>query len=156
MTKKEKIEALLEKHKDVPNIKDIVDEARRIEIEDFEVNHKPIWDLDNFKEYKRHMIMLRPDMALLLHIFKRDMEQNIEDAWLDDNESYMINNYECIKDSAHQLMLQLEGHYCQMFLEELKKEVDAALEHENRVIEEVKEKYNIKDANENNDKQKMP
>ena len=141
MTKKEKIETLLEKHKDVPGIKDIVDEARRIEIEDFEVNHRPIWDLDNFKEYKRHMIMLRPDIGLLLHIFKRDIEQNLEDAWL-----------ECIKDSAHQLMLQLEGHYCQMFLEELKKEVDAALKHENKVIEEVKEKYNIKDTNENIDK----
>ena len=84
-------------------------------------------------------------MAMLIHIFKRDLEQNLEDIYLEDNDSYMQNNYECITESAHQLMLQLEGHYCQQFLEALKKEVDAALEHENKTIEEVKEKIrNVK------------
>lgn len=147
MNKREKIEQLKAKYSNVPEIDDIITEARKIEIEDFDRNHKPIWDLEDYKDYRRHMIMLRPDICMLIHLFKRDLDQNLEDAWLDDNDAYAVSNYDCITDSAHQLMLQLEGHYCQAFIKALKKEVDAILEKENETIIKAEEKYKIAHEN---------
>lgn len=141
MNKKEKISKLIEKYKDVPNIEEIINEARKIEIEEFDKNHKPLYDLDDYKEYNRHLILMRPDTALLMHIFRRDLEHNFEDAWLDDNDSYAEKNYEVITESAHQFMLQLEGHYCIAFLEALKEEIDNVLKHNYAEIEKIKTKH---------------
>lgn len=138
------IQKILEKYKDVPNIKDIVLDVVKLKEKEFSKNHKPIWDLKDFKDYKRHMIQLRSDIIMLIHLFYRDLDNNFETIYMDDNDKFYEADIDTIKDSAHQLMLQLEGHYCSAFVEALKEECEQILKHE-------KEKqYEIKFENSNN------
>lgn len=130
MTDRQKLEEICKKYGNDDNLRKAVTEAFEYkEKEDFEM-HKPLYMAKDFKNYKRHLVQLREDTVLLLHIFKRDLDQDFESAWLDDNDEYYIQNYEVIKDSAKQLLRQLEGHYCTAFIEALRDECNEIIEHD--------------------------
>ena len=138
-----KIEKIIEKYKDIPNIREIVGDVVKAKEAEFSKNNKPIWDLKDFKDYKRHMIQLRPDVVMLIHLFHRDLDHSFETIYMDDNDSFYGTDFETIQDAAHQLMLQLEGHYCTAFVEALKNECEQILEHE----KEKQKQYAIKFEN---------
>ena len=112
-------------------VRDAVTDAISSKNKDSQKVHKPICDIDDFKEYHWHLIQLRPDVVMLIHLFNRDNDDSWESAWLMDNDKYSIEDYECIKESAHQLILQLEGNWCDLFIEALRDECSQILENSN-------------------------
>ena len=96
-------------------------------------------NISDFSDYDRKMILLRNDVALIMHLFYRKGRDNLESAFLEDNEKYLDASYNVYKDAAHQFMLQLEGNTCIEFLEELKKEIERKLE-ESYKLKETYEK----------------
>lgn len=124
-----KLKEICEKYGNSKEVQEAVREAFIYKELEFEKYHKPVYEVENFNEYKRHLIQLRPDTVVLLNMFYRDPEQNLETAWLDDNENYYAADAECIKDAAHQLLLQLEGHWCDAFIEALRDECNEILKH---------------------------
>lgn len=118
-------------------VTDAITKAFQLKNEEFLKTHKPIYEIEDFKTYHRHMIQLRPNILMLIHLFKRDSDDEFESIWLDDNEQYYIEDYECIKESARQLLLQLEGCYCDMFIESLRDECNKILEDSNKRKEEL-------------------
>ena len=127
MSEKKKYDEICEKYGKSENVMNAVKEAFEYKEKEFAKYHKPVYEAENYDTYKRHLIQLRPDVAILLHIFQRDTDDNFESIWLDDNEEYYAADHECIKDSAHQLLLQLEGHWCDAFIEALRDECDEIL-----------------------------
>lgn len=98
-----------------------------------------------FKKYKRKFIQLNRNIVLLLHIFEKDVDQSWEDIDLEDNEEVWKMDYNLYKESAKQLIDQLEGHWCVAFLEALRDECIERIELDRKRVELVKEK--MKDAN---------
>lgn len=143
---KEKITELLDEYSDVQQAEEIVSATVEAMESEWRRQHKPVYDLDDFSEYKRHLIQLRPDTAILLHIFTRDIDQNLETAWLDDNDEYYEADFECIKDSAHQLLLQLEGHWCDAFIEALRDECNDILKHSEERKRQIDENIRSKQS----------
>lgn len=113
-------------------VKDAITKAYQLKNKEFVKTHKQISEIEDFKTYHRHMIQLRPDILMLIHLFKRSSDDEFESIWLDDNEQYYIEDYECLKESARQLLLQLEGNYCDVFIEALRDECDKILEDSNK------------------------
>lgn len=111
---------------------EVVKKAFDVKNREFLKTHKPVYEIEDFKVYHRHLIMLRPEIAMLIHLFQRDSDDTWESIWLDDNEKYSEEDYECIRESAKQLMLQLEGHYCDAFIEALREECEKILEDSNK------------------------
>jgi hypothetical protein len=127
---KEFIEELCNKYGE--DVRNAVTDAIISKNEDFQKVHKPICDIEDFKEYHRHLIQLRPDVAMLIHIFHMDDDDTWESIWLRDNNKYSIEDFDCIKESAHQLILQLEGNWCDLFIEALRDECNQILEDSDR------------------------
>lgn len=125
-----KYEEICEKYGNTKEVQDAVREAFTFKEAEFGKYHKPIYEVEDFQEYKRHLIQLRPDVVLLLHIFEKTANGEFESAWLDDNEKHYYEDFKCIKDSAHQLLLQLEGHWCTAFIEALRDECNEIISHE--------------------------
>ena len=98
-----------------------------------------------FKKYKRKFIQLSRNIVLLLHIFEKDVDQSWEDINLEDNEEVWKIDHNLYKESAKQLIDQLEGHWCVAFLEALRDECVERIELDRKRVELVKEK--MKDAN---------
>ena len=117
--------------KDKEFAEEVVKKAFDVKNREFFKTHKPVYEIEDFKKYHRHLIMLRPEIAMLIHLFQRDSDDTWESIWLNDNEKYSEEDYECIRESAKQLMLQLEGHYCDAFIEALREECDKILEDSN-------------------------
>jgi hypothetical protein len=135
---KELIEELCNKYGE--DVRNAVTDAIISKNEDFQKVHKPICDIEDFKEYHRHLIQLRPDVAMLIHIFHMDDDDTWESIWLRDNNKYSIEDFDCIKESAHQLILQLEGNWCDLFIEALRDECNQILEDSNRKKETLLQK----------------
>ena len=76
--------------------------------------------MKDFENYKRKPIILNPHCVLLIHLFKRC--DNLEDLWANDQEEGMMRP-ELYSDAAKQLIDQLEGQYCDLFIEELNKQI---------------------------------
>lgn len=131
---KELIDSLCEKYGE--SVRDAVIDAVSSKNEDFRKLHKPIYEIKDYKKYHRHLIQLRPDVVMLIHLFERDNDDNWESIWLDDNDEYYIKDFDCIKESAKQLLNQLEGHYCTSFIEALRDECNDILKHEKSEINE--------------------
>lgn len=148
MNDREKLEEICAKYNNNEDIRNAVTEAFIYKEQEFDEYHKPVYDVADFKKYKRHLIQLRPDVVLLLHIFKREYKDNFESIWLNDNDKYSIEEINCIKDSAKQLLLQLEGHYCDMFIEALRDECNDILAKSNAEKEKIINEINKdKDGN---------
>ena len=81
-----------------------------------------------FKNYKRKLIQLHRDTAILIHIFEKDTDHSFEDVWLHDLTGVYETDVELLRGSAKQLIDQLEGHWCRAFLEALRDECDARIE----------------------------
>lgn len=81
-----------------------------------------------FKNYKRKLIQLHRDTAILIHIFEKDADHSFEDVWLHDLTGVYETDIELLRGSAKQLIDQLEGHWCRAFLEALRDECDARIE----------------------------
>lgn len=81
-----------------------------------------------FKNYKRKLIQLHKDTAILIHIFEKDTDHSFEDVWLHDLTGVYEADIELLRGSAKQLIDQLEGHWCRAFLEALRDECDARIE----------------------------
>ena len=81
-----------------------------------------------FKNYKRKFIQLDKDVAILIHIFEKDSDHSFEDAWLHDLTGVYETDLELLRDSAKQLIDQLEGNWCRAFLEALRDECDKRIE----------------------------
>lgn len=81
-----------------------------------------------FKNYKRKLIQIHRDMAILIHIFEKDPDHSFEDAWLHDLTGVYETDLELLRGSAKQLIDQLEGHWCRAFLEALRDECDKRIE----------------------------
>lgn len=135
-----KLEEICEKHGNSKEVQEAVREAFIFKENEFDKYHRPVWDVEDFTEYKRHLIQLRSDTAILLHIFQRDVDKNFESIWLDDNEKYYEADFDCLKDSAHQLILQLEGHYCDAFIEALRDECNEILKNSEERKKSITEK----------------
>ena len=133
---KDLIEKLCEKYGD--SVKDAVTEAIYSKNEDFQKVHKPIYEIKDYKKYHRHLIQLRPEIAMMIHLFHRDDDDSWESIWFDDNDNYSIDDFDCIKESAHQLILQLEGHWCDAFIKALRDECDVILEESEKRKNEIK------------------
>ena len=74
--------------------------------------------MSKYKDYKRFPIMISTHDCLVVHVFSRT--DKIEDIFLyADHESKMYSDYEMFEIAAKQLINQLEGNYCDLFLEEL-------------------------------------
>ena len=140
MTDLNKLEEICEKYGNSKEVKDAVREAFIFKENEFDKYHRPVWDVEDFNVYKRHLIQLRPETAILLHIFERDIDKNFETIRLDDNEEYYSADFECIKDAAHQLLLQLEGHYCDAFIEALRNECNEILKNSEEKKAKIREK----------------
>ena len=151
MTDKEKYNSICEKYGNSKEIQMAVSEAFAYKEEEFQKTHKPIYDVEDYTDYRRHLIQLRPDVAMLIHIFSRNADNNFESIWLDDNDKYYEADHECIKDSAHQLILQLEGHWCELFIEALRDECDDILNHYHSELHKLK--ISNKNKTENKDEQ---
>lgn len=133
---KELIEELCTKYGE--DVRKAVTDAVSSKNEDFLKTHKPIYEVENYKKYHRHLIQLRPDVAMMIHLFHRDSDDTWESIWLDDNDEYYIEDYDCIKESAHQLILQLEGHWCDLFIESLRDECNKILEESEKRKEKIR------------------
>lgn len=136
---KQLIEELCDKYGE--DVRAAVTDAISSKNTDFQKVHKPVYELENYKKYHRHLIQLRPEVAMMIHLYNRDSDDTWESIWLDDNDQYYIEDFECIKESAHQLILQLEGHWCDAFIEALRDECDAILkdsEERKRKLEDKK------------------
>lgn len=97
--------------------------------------------LSEYDNYDRKLILLRDDVALLMHLFYRKGRHNLESAFLqDENDKYLEADYNVYKESAKQFMLQLEGNSCISFLEALKAEIEKELERQYKDIEKYKTK----------------
>lgn len=81
-----------------------------------------------FKKYKRKLIQTDRDIAILIHIFEKDSDHSFEDAWLHDLTGVYETDVELLRDSAKQLIDQLEGNWCRAFLEALRDECNARIE----------------------------
>lgn len=84
--------------------------------------------LDEFKKYKRDFILLNRTTAMLIHIFEKDIDRDLEDIILEDHEEYDKNMISTYKDSAKQLFKQFEGNECVAFIRALRDECDNYLE----------------------------
>lgn len=135
---KELIEELCNRYGE--SVREAVTNAIQLKNDEFLKTHKPIYEISDFKTYHRHMIQLRPNVLMLIHLFKRDSDDEFESIWLDENEQHYIEDYECIKESARQLLLQLEGNYCDLFIETLRDECNKILEDSNKRKEEILKK----------------
>ena len=74
---------------------------------------------------------------MLIHLFHRDDDDTWESIWLRDNDKYAIEDYDCLRESAHQLILQLKGHWCDLFIEALRDECSQILEESNKNKESI-------------------
>lgn len=81
-----------------------------------------------FKNYKRKLIQLDRNVAILIHIFEKDSDHSFEDVWLHDLTGVYETDLELFRGSAKQLIDQLEGNWCRAFLEALRDECDARIE----------------------------
>lgn len=81
-----------------------------------------------FKNYKRKLIQLDRNVAILIHIFEKDSDHSFEDFWLHDLTGVYETDLELLRGSAKQLIDQLEGNWCRAFLEALRDECDARIE----------------------------
>lgn len=73
--------------------------------------------MKDFKDYKRFPIIISPHDCLVIHVFERT--DNMEDIWMDDVEGIHDEYYKMYGRAANQLIDQLQGCYCDLFLEEL-------------------------------------
>ena len=69
------------------------------------------------EKYIRKPIILDKNTLMLIHIFTK--YDSIEDFWMTDMEPYIEKNYAQYKESANQLLDQLENHWCILFMQEL-------------------------------------
>lgn len=139
---KKEIDEIIQKYKDIPEIEKIVEEVVKVEENEFYKNHKPICDVTDYKDYRRHLIQLNHDTVMMIHLFKKDIAHEFEQVWLDDNDKCFEVEYDCITDSAHQLLQQLEGYWCEAFIEALKDECDNILKDCKARNEKIVEKIN--------------
>lgn len=121
-------------------VRDAVTKAVQLKNDEFLKTHKSVYDIEKYDKYYRHLIQLRPDVAMLIHLFIRSSDDTWETIWLDDNEKFAEAEYECIRESAKQLMLQLEGHYCDAFVEALRDECNKILDASNKMKEKLTNK----------------
>ena len=90
-------------------------------------------DIENkYKNYDRDFIRINPNEIMLIHMFKRDVDHQLEDAVLDDNQQYYEDITKIRKEAAHQLVLQFEGHSSRSFIKALKEECEKWLEEDNK------------------------
>lgn len=81
-----------------------------------------------FKNYKRKLIQLDRNVAILIHIFEKDSDHSFEDVWLHDLTDVYEADLELFRESAKQLIDQLEGNWSRAFLEALRDECNARIE----------------------------
>lgn len=85
-----------------------------------------------YKNYSRNFIRINPNEIMLIHMFKRDVDHQLEDVVLDDNQQYYEDITRIRKEAAHQLVLQFEGHSSRSFIKALKEECEKWLEEDNK------------------------
>lgn len=74
--------------------------------------------MDKFKDYTRFPIITSSHAILVIHVFKRT--EYLEDViWMNDFEPKWQEDVEMYKRAAEQFINQLEGRYCDLFLQEL-------------------------------------
>lgn len=83
--------------------------------------------MDEFKNYKRFLVQISRNTMLLCHVYEHS--PHIEDFFIDEPLYYVD-----FKESAAQLIKQLEGNGCDAFLIALRNECD-------NILEEHKKKY---------------
>lgn len=93
----------------------------------------PIVNIEKqYKNYSRNFIRINPNEIMLIHMFKRDVDHQLEDAVLDDNQQYYEDITKIRKEAAHQLVLQFEGHSSRSFIKALKEECEEWLEEDSK------------------------
>ncbi len=84
-------------------------------------------DDDYFKKYERKFIQLNRDTVMLIHLFHKESDHSFEDIWLHDLTGVYETDFNILRDSAKQLINQLEGHWCRAFLEALRDECSSRI-----------------------------
>ena len=135
------LEEIKEKYANVPEAQAIIEEVVDAKEKEFYKNHQSVSETKDYTDYSRHLIQLNHDTAMMIHLFKKDPRHAFEEVWLDDNEKCCEAEYNCITDSAHQLILQLEGHWCEAFIEALRNECNQILEDCNKRKEEIQKRF---------------
>lgn len=101
-------------------------------------------DENYFKNYERKFIQLNRDDVMLIHLFSKDIEHSFEDIWLHDLTGVYEKDALLFKESAKQLIDQLEGHWCRAFLEALRDECNKRIEEDLRFVNsKVKQNENL-------------
>lgn len=85
-------------------------------------------DYDYFKNYERKFIQLNRNTVMLIHLFHKESDHSFEDLWLHDLTGVYETDINILRDSAKQLINQLEGHWCRAFIEALRDECDQRIE----------------------------
>lgn len=87
-------------------------------------------DAEFFKNYDRKFIQLSRDKAMLIHLFEKDANHSWEDVWLHDFTGVAEKDFEIHRESARQLIAQLEGYWSIAFLKALRDECDKYIHEE--------------------------
>lgn len=96
--------------------------------------------LDEFRNYKRDFILLDRTTAMLIHIFEKDSNHDLEDIVLEDNDVYYEDMNTLYKSSAEQLIKQFEGNACTLFLKALRDECNKEIEKNEQRIKQSEDK----------------
>lgn len=77
--------------------------------------------MEGYKNYKREFIQLSSQNIILIHLFndyENGLQNSLEDIEMKEtNEAALKYDIETYERSAKQFFDQLEGHYCDKFLE---------------------------------------
>lgn len=102
-------------------------------------------DISDFKVYKRFPIQLAPQTIMLIHLFS-DKGEALEHAFesmdmCEENDAAAQYSYKIHETAAKQFFDQLEGHYCDAFLEALIIETTRMLKDSDERRKEMGDKY---------------
>lgn len=100
-------------------------------------------DYSDYKTYKRFPIQTSSQTIMLIHLFSDNghaLDNALEgqDMW-EENEAAF--SYDIHENAAKQLFAQMEGHYCDSFLEELILEATRRLMESDARRKEISQKY---------------
>jgi outer membrane lipopolysaccharide assembly protein LptE/RlpB len=97
--------------------------------------------MNDFKNYKRKPIILNSHCVMLIHLFKRF--DDLEDLWMHDQEAGLMPP-ELYRDAAKQLIEQLEGQYCDLFIDELNKQIQTIRKERREELKALRRKHGNK------------
>lgn len=90
---------------------------------------------DEFKKYDRALIRISRNTAVLMHLFHKENDHDLESIWFEDictdPDLYKKESIDIYEEAAQQFIDQFEGYWCIAFCKALRDKCDALIqEHE--------------------------